>query len=579
MTHTAGHTADSPLTAAQYDAQFGDPFDAVFGTGIPDTVTPYAGQLWNADGTQLLGTLIPPTEAGGPAQLKIAASGSIVTFPGGTFQTSTGHVVTLSPAGEIQLQAPAGSTPVTGAEVRDIGGGLIGVFDQNGNLIEVRTAPSGPSAPAAPAFSGTQAGIQFQNDLAVAEAKRQEALAAGDLTEARKWEAEVTRIQNEFDAEQNRLAEEGANIRNRLGSLTSLIQSQLAAKTDVFNTLGNLAPDQFKFAAMAGGIAPFGTTPQQGFVSAGQSFLDTPTPQFDPSSLPSIESAIAGLTGVQAPQAPQTFGAPQIQGMAGGGTVPFGSTQVRRVGENGPETMVVDQRGVTILPFDIGAGTPGFQEGGAIGFPFQPIEFQPESLLPALTTSGIFQQGTIPRGNIQADQSIAGFSGGLGFPSNFFNNMGIRPQFFSKFGSPETFFRDPNTPGQFRLVTDTGEGSATGAIQPRSVVQVADTAQFGTLGGTAIGFNELRDQLAQVGGRPSRFTQFSAPLIEPTTGTLLPAPFTVAREMNQLRVTNPTAFNLLLNAYELAGQPASSVLSTIQAALPFGQARGAVGLR
>jgi hypothetical protein len=242
------------------------------------------------------------------------------------------------------------------------------------------------------------------------------------------------------------------------------------------------------------------------------------------------------------------------------------------------EVMLTGPQGVAIIPLG-----KGMQGGGAIGFPFQPIQFNRESLLPALTTSGIFQQGqNIPRGRIMPDQSIAGFGGG-GHARSFLENLGIRPSFFSQTGRNEIFFRDPNTPGQFRLVTDRPElgGSATGGIQPRSVVQVADIGEFGTLKNErfGIGANELRDQLAQVGGRPSRFTRFSAPLIEPTTGTLLPAPFMVASELNQLRVTNPNAFNLLLNAYELAGQPASSVLSTIQAALPFGQARGAVGLR
>ena len=379
-------------------------------------------------------------------------------------------------------------------------------------------------------------------------------------------------LNRQADIEAAALREEGANRRERLGTLTRLIEGFLGQQSQARDTLANLQPDPFRFAAVAGGVAPFGATPQQGFQQQLQQFAGAAVPQFDPSgSAASLDPIIAQLTGAQAPQQPQGFGAP---GLAGGGTVPapFETMSARLVGEKGPEVMVTSPQGVTILPLGKGA-----QEGGF--FPFKPIKSDPFSMLASLTTSGIFPRGTIPRGNIQADQSIAGFSGGLGFPSNFFNNMGIRPQFFSKFGSPETFFRDPNTPGQFRLVTDTGEGSATGAIQPRSVVQVADTAQFGTLGGTAIGFNELRDQLAQVGGRPSRFTQFSAPLIEPTTGTLLPAPFTVAREMNQLRVTNPTAFNLLLNAYELAGQPASSVLSTIQAALPFGAERGAVGLR
>ncbi len=380
-------------------------------------------------------------------------------------------------------------------------------------------------------------------------------------------------LNRQADIEAAALREEGANRRERLGTLTRLIEGFLGQQSQARDTLANLQPDPFRFAAVAGGVAPFGATPQQGFQQQLQQFAGAAVPQFDPSgSASSLEPIIAQLTGAQAPQAPQGFG------LAQGGTVtPAAQPQSFLVGEKGPEVMTVTAQGVQVTPL---AG--GMQDGGAIGFPFQPIKFDPSSLLPALTTSGIFQQGqNIPRGNIQPDQSIAGFGGGLGFPAGFMENLGIRPSFFSIFGKDEIFFRDPNFPGQFRLVTDTPQtgGSATGQIQPRSVVQVADTAAFGTQGPRPIGATELRESLANVGGRPSQFTKFSAPLIEPTTGTLLPAPFTVASELNQLRVTNPTAFNLLLNAYELAGQPASSVLSTIQAALPFGQARSAVGLR
>jgi hypothetical protein len=433
------------------------------------------------------------------------------------------------------------------------------------------------------------------------EAERDQAAAALARAQAANLETSEERAASlairetpEERAEALALREEGANRRERLSSLTRLIEGFLGQQSQARDTLANLQPDPFRFAAVAGGIAPFGATPQQGFQQQLQQFAGAQVPQFDPSgSAASLDPIIAQLTGAQAPQTPQTFGFAEggviemskgADGAFSAAPLPF-DVQARLVGENPDgtvnkttEVMLTGPQGVAIIPLG-----KGMQGGGAIGFPFQPIQFNRESLLPALTTSGIFQQGqNIPRGRIMPDQSIAGFGGG-GHARSFLENLGIRPSFFSQTGRNEIFFRDPNTPGQFRLVTDRPElgGSATGGIQPRSVVQVADIGEFGTLKNErfGIGANELRDQLAQVGGRPSRFTRFSAPLIEPTTGTLLPAPFMVASELNQLRVTNPNAFNLLLNAYELAGQPASSVLSTIQAALPFGQARGAVGLR
>jgi hypothetical protein len=411
-------------------------------------------------------------------------------------------------------------------------------------------------------------------------------------TQAEEFERGERIAGQEFSAEENRLAEEAALKRGRLSTLTDLIQSFVASQSQARDTLANLQPDPFRFAAVAGGIAPFGVTPQQGFTEQLQQFASAPAPTADPNaSLPSIESAIQGLTGASVPLSPATFGAAEgvviemARGADGGysaAPLPF-DVQARLVGENPDgtvnrttEVMITSSQGTAIIPLGKGAQDGGF-------FPFQPIPFTRESLLPALTTSGIFQEGqNIPRGRMLPDQSIAGFAGMGGHSRSFLENLGVSPRFISPFGQNEIFFRDPNTPGQFRLVTDRPQlgGSATGQIQPGSVVQVSDLGQFGTLRNErfGIGANELRDQSAMVRDVPP-FTRFSAPLFEPTTGTMLPAPFMVASEMNRLRLTNPGAFNLLLSAYESAGMPAMSVLSTIQQALPFGQARSAVGLR
>ena len=53
-----------------------------------------------------------------------------------------------------------------------------------GETHSIPAAPSAPAGRAPPAFSGTQVGLQFQNDLAGAEAKRLASVAAGNLPEA-----------------------------------------------------------------------------------------------------------------------------------------------------------------------------------------------------------------------------------------------------------------------------------------------------------------------------------------------------------------------------------------------------------
>ena len=478
-----------------------------------------------------------------------------------------------------QLPTPGpGSAPSDGGEdgdvklplsVQPIGGGIGMLVDADGvpvvgddgmPILRNMDTPGTGSAPSAPAFGSTQAGFAAQTQADIDAAAVQAGIDR---------DAAAARV--EADKEAALLAQEGANRRERLGTLTRLIEGFLGQQSQARDTLANLQPDPFRFAAVAGGIAPFGTTPQQGFQEQLQQFAGAAVPQFDPSgSAASLDPVIAQLTGAQAPQQPQMFG------MAGGGTVPVpppgAAPQVRRVGERGPETMVVDQRGVTILPFDIGAGTPGFQEGGAIGFPFEPIKFDTSTLLPALGTSGIF-------GSLGIDQiptTRRGSEGeifGTGFPGTpTFNKLGITPSLVRDTMTSNVFLIQN---GQHRLINP--EEFVSAGFNRSDIVNLAheDVLRLARQRGEDLPM-DFRQQIPTT--QPSPFTKFSAPIIEPTTGTVLPAPFMVASQLNQLRVTNPTMFNLMLSAYEAAGQPATSVLSTIQSALPFGQARGNIGL-
>ena len=412
--------------------------------------------------------------------------------------------------------------------------------------------------------------------------------AAAELARARAGAVETpeeraARLQFDIDqaaadrearAEQNRLAEEAALKRQRLGTLSDLIQSFVGAQSQARETLANLQPDPFRFAAVAGGIAPFGTTPQQGFQTQLQQFAGAAVPQFDPSgSAASLDPIIAQLTGAQAPQAPQIFG-----GLAGGGTVPapFNTASARLVGEAGPEVMVTSPQGVTILPLGKGA-----QEGGF--FPFQPIEFDRESLLPALSPlfGGLTKFDPVT-GTTQPFTQFPTLGGGTGgFPSGTaafaptFEALGTRPRLLRN-PAGTVFFRDDS--GQLRGIPDMETFNRLG-FNFSDVVNVPEQALsgFGSIGAPLTADFNRQPQM----GTPSAFTKFSAPIIEPTTGTVLPAPFLVARQLNKLRLTDPFKFNLLLSAYKnsTAQIPPEAVLASIQSSLPFGAERSAVGLR
>lgn len=493
----------------------------------------FGGQLFNPDTGELLGTISPIEITAGINKGKtliIGPDGVPRIFTGGTFLTGQNSLITLSDSGIQQL----------GTRNLSIGG----------------------TDGSAPSFASTQA-AQTQA----------ETFARGEREAAETFRVEQDRLDREAAAEQNRLAEEAAQKRNRLGVLSDLIQSFVSSQAQARDTLANLQPDPFRFAAVAGGIAPFGVTPQQGFTQQLQQFAGAPVPMADPNaSLPSIQSAIQGLTGANVPLAPQIFGA------AGGAMIPApspGQSIAVKVGERGEEILRITAQGVEVIPI-----TAGAQEGGF--FPFQPIEFDKSTLLPALGTSGIF--GSLGFESIPTTtRDPTGTIGIPGIPSvpttvGALGKLGIQPSLIQN-PAGMVFVLDPST-GQYRGFTNFDAFSGSG-FQTENIVRLAGP-DFNALTQGKIGtqISSPIDPASFVPTeQPSPFTRFSAPIIEPTTGTLLPAPFQVASQLNRLRLTNPTAFNLLLSAYQAAGVPAEAVLSGVQASLPFGQARGNIGLR
>ena len=549
MTHTAGHTADSPLTAAEYDWQL------AVGVGVSvDTVTPYAGQLWNSSGTQLLGTLIPPTEAGGPVQLKIAASGSVISFPGGTFQTSTGHVVTLSPAGEIQLQAQAGDAPITGAEVRDIGGGLIGVFDQNGNLIEVRTAPSGS---AAPSFASTQA-AQTQAETFAREQAAQAAKVAADAAEARRvFDEEQAEIDRELRLREARLA----TARDLVGIRSAEARE---ARTQGVSLAGE---DPFRFTAIARGLAgPTGTTPSAGFkqnLAQAGSFQAPDLTGLDSNAL---ESVIGKLSQSNVPQGSPTLGFAQGGTIGVGRTQPGDGTVAIEVGEpvNGmpnPEIVILRPDGSVEVVRKVGAAqTGGTFDFGGFGPLFRNLR------------QSVGFGGTPGRG-----VELPGFLGASNvLPSGFASMLGARQRGLGQLvssGGPEVFMVTPEglrhvgsretlTEGLGRSFSEVenlsadafarlqqgiGTGGVLGLEEARGFEQFPRSqGTFGAFGQPLTARGGLSD-LAQA--QPG-FSQQDASRITQLIG-FLPAPFKIPTSFFQTLL--PAEKTALISAYRLAG--------------------------
>ncbi len=413
-------------------------------------------------------------------------------------------------------------------------------------------------------------------------------------TQAEEFARGQAALDRQADIDAAALREKGANLRDRTGALSRLIESFMSSQAQARDTLANMQPDAFSFAAVAGGIAPRGVTPTQAFTAQNQQLASAPLPQFDPQSLPSIESAIQGLQGVAAPQAPPVFGMAKggiiemARGADGGysaAPLPF-DVQARLVGENPDgtvnrttEVMVTSSQGTAIIPLGKGA-----QEGGF--FPFKPMDIDFETAFPTFGRTGLFsefsefpQTARTPGGSLRFS-NMGGFAGR---GAEFLQTLGVRPTLISMAGGEGgIFFRAPGSNELQRIsspqaFSDFGfrSGDVT-ALSPQTIQEMGFT--FG---------NTLQDIPPVSTERPSMFTPLSVPIIEPTTGTPLPNPATVASELNRLRLTDPATFNLMLNAYENAvtgsgqnaGFSAMNVLAIMQAALPFGQERTLTGLR
>jgi hypothetical protein len=352
---------------------------------------------------------------------------------------------------------------------------------------------------------------------------------------AREFQAEQDRIAEEARAEENRIAQEAALKRERLGVLETLIEGFMDRQQRATETLAALGPRPFRFAAAAQGMPVLGTTPQAGFEQTLQGFADRPVPSVDPNApIGAIQGAIGGLMGQTVPLNPQVFG------LAGGGTVPMGTSGTFLVGEKGPEVMDVTPYGVTVRPIQ-----GGFQDGGTVQFDPQTVL---QALLPLYRRLGFSEVPTNVRGHLNEYGTISGLT------AERIQNLGYNPSFVrtSTPGSePQYFLRGSD--GTYREIGRGWIGSegippVSSAFNLRSVDELAKLGPIGADLSTAEVPGFMRQFL-----NPQNLTdrpQLSAPLIDPTTGALLPAFYRIAPQIQRGLADPRTRFN---SAFALKG--------------------------
>jgi len=276
-----------------------------------------------------------------------------------------------------------------------------------------------------------------------------------------------------------------------------------------------------------------------------------------------IEAAIQRLQGQAAPQAPQTI----LGSAAEGGSVSGMGLQRVLVGERGPE--IVEGSHFRVLPLSA---------SGAAGY-------DPETLKPPLYSL----YAGMGFGGIPGVRQMPGGGFGLWPGQSGVGRLGYQPSLIHDIGTGKTYLRN-------------AQGGLQGFASPEDFarfgynygdvfnVQSNELSQFGTPTGGVVTQRGTEPSNLDPYGRPSAFGPLSAPIIEPVTGAILPAPFRAAGVLHFLKLTNPTFYNLAISAYGRAlsrpgddttriGYNQASVEAEMAAALPSGPEHGLIGLR
>jgi hypothetical protein len=437
-------------------------------------------------------------------------------------------------------------------------------IDPNGYITQQDKPDAGTGTTYAP---GTAAVNEAQARLANANAALAEAELAGAVPmsdyerEMLAWQKE--KAENDLrEAKQRQLyGEIGATKR-------TLIQEKGKARELAASLQGK---DPFRQAAVLSGNVMRGTSPAQAFGKELQGFIDQPLPQasldMSPAELEGILAAVEGLPG--APTAP-TFGLAEggVIEMEQSGDGAFSMRPKRSflVGEKGPEVMTVGDGQVEVTPlggaFAEGGKTFLEQQGGMLA--------AKQALLPAFTGMGI--------GGVPVRQGWRPGGGGainLPFKSRFNQAFDTRTDFLSALGVTPQLVRDKtgtvyyNQDGTLRPFTSmdhfTGAGYNMG-----QVVNLGDPA-MAALGTKGTAYKASMVPADSPGGA---FGGVGAPIIEPSTGIILPAVHKIAGIWNQLR---PDQKVNIISAYGMAGIDYETGMAPIlEAATPQ---RGAFGRR
>jgi len=498
-----------------------------------------------------------------------------------------GHQLRLAPMEEYGSQfpvAPKSQWILPAGNFETELGSLVGV-DSRGRIIESRAIPwgswtgSGGTTASAPAFASTQAGMerQAQLDLEAQIAADQAALDRIRLQERSADERQRVMLRAEAEMLEIRLD----NSRRELAFGQGMMErrTRIQEKGAMGRELLKLGPDPFKQAVTLSGGIQRGITPQQTAVGQAQAFISEPLPE--PSmnmSLPEMEQMLLSLQNMQAP----TFNA---FGLAPGGLAEGGVIEMENkdgaftMKPNSEQTFLVGD-GAGVIPGVTEVLTVGTNERGAFSVKVTPL-------------AGVAQGGL----ELSTLQALAPLYEGLGFTSvpyattNPYGGttttyapgfehgpsgstaLGFRPRLVRPIGSAGVYYVEN---GVLRPMS--AEAFQQAGFLSSDIIDVLPEtlSQYGTIGPPMTEAPPLG-----IPGQQPAFQALRSPLIEGTTGALLPAPFKQAQLLGQWQRERPDLFNLAMSAFGNVRDPVTglptggltqeSVMAQVQAATPTGR--------
>ena len=493
--------------------------------------------------------------------------------------------------------------------IQPIGGGIGMLVDADGvpvvgddGMPILRNVDASTGSGTGGSFASSQAGAElaFQQEQTLLGQNHENELAILQQQLQNSTGLQAQSIQAQIDLENlrhtNDLKELGLQFENQLK--TSLIGEIGAERRTLIGEQGalkrqllELGPDPFLQSFNLSGQVARGITPQQAAVGQAQQFIDQPLQPLDfNATLPQLQAQLGTVQGIQAPTLGGGFGLPSPSQVAGLPSLAHGG----------------------VIEMEKGLGGSFAQKAGA--FSVKPSTGKQAFLVGdgAGVIPGITEVLAIGDGKMEVIPLTGGGQGGLTFSTTqqalqpLFQGLGFSqiPTARSKFGpgqvitSPLSRLGTLSTLGiRPNLVRDAQTGTYY-LISPEGIQHIGPTSALRAAGlNPDDAVNLLRSEYLQLGpalpgvftgslpppptGTPPAFQALGRPLIEASTGAILPAPFKQARLLGQFARERPDLFNLALSAFKnvldpvtglpTAGLSPSSVIAQIEAATPTGR--------